>query len=526
MTTMKPLPQLDQLNLDAHTKQQVTGIVQALLDQAQQAIRAQELKIQALTMELAHLRRIQFGKKNESLSLQPSLFEESVLADIAAVHAEIEQIDVTVKTNAPKSSRVRAGRQPLPDHLPRIEYRHEPESCQCDQCGNKLIKIGEDVTEQLDVEPVRFFVHRHIRSQYACKSCETVTAEPVPPAVIDSGMAAPGLLAWVISNKYLNHLPLYRLEQIAAREQVTLSRSTLADWVGRIGVALQPLTEQLKWHLLQGNTLHADETPVAQLEPGNGKTQRAYLWAYRSNDFDPGPRIVVFDYQAGRSGRHAHNFLQNWQGHLMVDDYGGYKALFSRTQSPCIELACWAHARRKFFDLHQANDSPMAFEALQRIAGLYAIETEGKQLTIETRQQLRAEKSLPVLDALYDWLRQTRMQTVHGGASAKALDYTLKRWPSLVRYAHTGNLPIDNNPVENSIRPIAIGKKNWLFAGSERAGQRAAVIQTLLGTAQLNSIDPAAWLKNILTKLPTWPNNRIDELLPLAPELIETLKQK
>lgn len=193
---------------------------------------------------------------------------------------------------------------------------------------------------------------------------------------------------------------------------------------------------------------------------------------------------------------------------------------------PVLNWRGFAHARRKFFDLHQANDSPMAFEALQRIAGLYAIETEGKQLTIETRQQLRAEKSLPVLDALYDWLRQTRMQTVHGGASAKALDYTLKRWPSLVRYAHTGNLPIDNNPVENSIRPIAIGKKNWLFAGSERAGQRAAVIQTLLGTAQLNSIDPAAWLKNILTKLPTWPNNRIDELLPLAPELIETLKQK
>ncbi|SEG24123.1 Transposase [Nitrosomonas ureae] len=526
MTTMKPLAQLDQLNLDAHTKQQVTGIVQALLDQAQQAIRVQELKIQALTMELAHLRRIQFGKKNESLSSQPNLFEESVLADIAAVHAEIEQIDVTVKTNAPKSPRVRAGRQPLPDHLPRIEHRHEPESCQCGQCGNKLVKIGEDVTEQLDVEPARFFVHRHIRPQYACKSCETITAEPVPPAIIDSGMAAPGLLAWVITSKYLNHLPLYRLEQIAAREQVTLSRSTLAEWVGRIGVALQPLTEQLKWHLLQGNTLHADETPVTQLEPGNGKTQRAYLWAYRSNDLDPGPRIVVFDYQISRSGQHARNFLQNWQGHLLVDDYGGYKALFSRAALSCTELACWAHARRKFFDLHQANGSSMAFEALQRIANLYAIEKESKHLNIELRQQLRAEKSLPVLDELHDWLRQTRMQTAHGGASAKALDYALKRWPSLVRYAHTGYLPIDNNPVENSIRPIAIGKKNWLFTGSQRAGQRAANIQTLLGTAQLNGLNPGAWLNDILTKLPTWPNSRIDELLPFAPEFIQSLKLK
>ena len=373
---MKSLAQLDQLNLDADTKQQVTGIVQTLLDQAEQAkqeIHAQALKIQALTMELAHLRRIRFGKKNESLSSkQLSLFEESVLADIAAVDAEIEQIDSTAKTTT-KSPRARAGRQPLPDHLPRIEHRHEPESCQCGQCGNNLVKIGEDVTEQLDVEPARFFVHRHIRPQYACKSCETVTAEPVPPAVIDGGMAAPGLLAWVMSNKYLNHLPLYRLEQMAAREQVTLSRSTMAEWVGRTGVALQPLVDHLTWHLLQGNTLHADETPVAQLEPGNGKTRKAYLWAYRSNDLDPGPRIVVFDYQTGRSGRHAQNFLENWQGHLLVDDYGGYKALFSRTASPCTELACWAHARRKFFDLHQANNSPMAFEALQRIGDLYAM---------------------------------------------------------------------------------------------------------------------------------------------------------
>jgi transposase len=522
---MKSLASLDQLNLDAATKAQVADVVQTLLDQAQQEIHAQELKIQALTMELAHLRRIRFGKKNESLSSrQLSLFEESVLADIAAVDAEIEQIDTTVKTTAAKPPRTRAGRQPLPDHLPRIEHRHEPESCQCGQCGRDLVKISEDVTEQLDVEPARFFVHRHIRPQYACKSCETVTAEPVPPAVIDGGMAAPGLLAWVMSNKYLNHLPLYRLEQIAAREQVTLSRSTLAEWVGRTGVALQPLADRLTWHLLQGNTLHADETPVAQLDPGKGKTRKAYLWAYRSNDLEPGPRIIIFDYQAGRSGRHAQNFLENWQGHLLVDDYGGYKALFSRTASPCIELGCWAHARRKFYDLHQANDSPMAFEALKRIGTLYAIEAEGKHMPIKERQQLRTEKSFPVLNALHVWLMQTRTQTANGGASAKALDYTLKRWPSLVRYVQTGHLPIDNNPVENTIRPIAIGKKNWLFTGSERAGQRAAAIQTLFGTAQLNGLDPAKWLKDTLTKLPTWPNSRIDELLPLTPAFIHSLK--
>lgn len=520
---MKTLAQLDHLNLDPDTMIQV----QMLLEQSQKEVRFQQLKIQALTMELAYLRRIRFGKKSESLSsAHPDLFEETLQTDLAAVNAEIEQLDPTAKADSVKPPRSRAGRQPLPNHLPRIEHRHEPESCECDQCGHQLVKIGEDVSEQLDVEPAKFFVHRHIRPQYACKTCETVTAAPIPPAIIDGGMAAPGLLSWVLTSKYLNHLPLYRLEQIAAREQVTLSRSTMAEWVGRVGVALQPLVDRLRWHLLQGNTLHADETPVAQLDPGKGKTRKAYLWAYRSNDLEPGPRIIIFDYQAGRSGRHVQNFLENWQGHLTVDDYGGYKALFSEKQtSPCIELACWAHARRKFFDLHKANNSPMAFEALQRIGNLYAIEAMCKDLSIKDRQQLRKEKSLPELEALHNWLMKTRIQTANGGGSAKALDYTLKRWPSLVRYAQTGHLPIDNNPVENVIRPIAIGKKNWLFTGSERAGQRAATIQTLLGTAQLNGLNPSDWLTDTLIKLPTWPNSRIDELLPLPLDFIEMLKQ-
>lgn len=522
---MKTLAQLDQLDLTPDAKIQVANLIQTLLDETKK--QANELKLlvaknQALALELAHLRRIRYGAKSESLShVQLSLLEEAWEADTAEIEAQIEQLSAP----ANKPARPRAGRQPLPDHLPRIEHRHEPASCQCGQCGRDLVKIGEDVTEQLDVEPARFFVHRHIRPQYACKSCETITAEPVPPAVIDGGMAAPGLLAWVMTNKYLNHLPLYRLEQIAAREQVTLSRSTLAQWVGRTGAALQPLVDRLTWHLLQGNTLHADETPVAQLEPGNGKTRKAYLWAYHSNDLEPGPRIVIFDYQAGRSGRHAQNFLQNWQGHLLVDDYGGYKALFSANASPCTELGCWAHARRKFFDLHQANGSPMAFEALRHIGALYAIEAEGKHLTRDARQQLRAAKSLSALHALHDWLMQTRMQTANGGGSAKALDYTLRRWPSLIRYAQTGHLPIDNNPVENTIRPIAIGKKNWLFVGSERAGKRAAAIQTLFGTAQLNGLDPAAWLKDTIIKLPVWPNSRIDELLPFTSEFIKSLKQ-
>jgi transposase len=537
---MKPFAELDHLDLDPTAKTQVAALLQSLLDQTARdaallqakdaVIKAKDFKIEALTHEVAYYRRLRFSVKSEALSpLQRDVFEETWNTDVSAIEAELEQL----KDNEPgetvvKPKRPRAGRQPLPAHLPRIEHRHEPELCTCGKCGQDLVKIGEDVTEQLDVEPAKFTVHRHIRPQYACKNCETITAAPIPPAVIDGGMAAVGLLTWVMISKYQDHLPLYRLEQIAAREHVILSRSTLAEWVGRVGVALQPLVDRLIWHLLQGNTLHADETPVAQLDPGKGKTRKAYLWAYRSNDLqEDQPRLIVFDYQPGRSGEHARQFLGNWSGHLLVDDYAGYKALFANTgnRQSCIELACLAHARRKFFDLHQANQSPMALEALQRIATLYAIEAESQAFSIDARQQLRAEKTLPQLQAFHDWLVKTRVGIANGSASAKAMDYTLKRWPAIIRYAETGHLPIDNNPVENCIRPIALGKKNWLFAGSERAGKRAAAIQTLLGTAKLNGINPADWLRDTLEKLPTWPNRRIDELLPLTPEWIDTIKQ-
>jgi transposase len=526
---MKTPLQLDDLNLDATAKTQVAALVQSLLEQAKTEsakyyeadLHAKDLKIQALILELAHLRRIRYGVKSEALSsLQRDLLRDICNEDIAALEAEVEQVEDNPSSDTvAKPKRPRAGRQPLPPHLPRIEHLHEPESCQCGRCGKDLVKIGEDITEQLDVEPAKFFVHRHIRPQYACRLCEIITAAPIPPAIIDGGMAAVGLLTWVMVSKYLDHLPLYRLEQIAARDKVILARSTLAEWVGRTGVALQPVADRLIEILLERGILHVDETPVPQLDPGSGKAKRAYLWAYRSNDLEEGPRIIVFDYRGGRSGEHARQFLGTWQGHLLVDDYGGYKALFSAARQkalPCIELGCWAHARRKFFDLHKANASSMALEALTRIGQLYAIEQQGKALDIDARQLLRAEQSRPVLDALHQWLTQTRANTANGGGSAKAIDYTLKRWAAMIRYAETGHLPIDNNPVENTIRPIALGKKNWLFAGSERAGIRAAAIQTLLGTAKLNGIDPAAWLKDTLEKLPTWPNSRIDELLPFA----------
>jgi transposase len=521
--------ELARFNPDPALSNWITGTVQKLIDQAQEEaaesvrlsaqitrrdteLHAAQTKIQALTLELAHLRRMRFGARSEALSAeQHDLFQETQASDVAATRAELAKQHAGMP-QAPRPPRARAGRQPLPDHLPRIEHVHEPESCTCGQCGKDLVKIGEDISEQLDVEPARFFVHRHIRPQYACRICETVSAAPIPPAVIDGGMAAVGLLSWVAISKFLDHLPLYRLERIAARDGVTLSRTTMAEWIGRIGVALQPLVDRLVAHLLERRVLHADETPVQQLDPGRGKTKRAYLWAYQSNVLETGPPIVVFDYQPSRAGQHAKNFLSEWRGHLMVDDFGGYKALFA---DGVTELGCLAHARRKFFDLNAAQSNPIAQEALTRIAALYAIEAQGREMDIVARTQLRQEQAQPLLQSLHDWLIRTRMTVAHGGGTARAIDYSLKRWAALRRYATDGRLPIDNNPVENAIRPIAIGKKNWLFVGSERAGKRAAAIQSLLATAKLNGLDPAAWLRDTLEKLPTCLNSQIDSLLPL-----------
>lgn len=477
-------------------------------------IKAADMKIAALTLELAHHKRIRFANKSEAFSPeQRDLFQETWNVDLAAIEAEVNRV---AQQSAPQANKPRrpTGRQPLPAHLPRIEHRHEPTSCTCGQCGNDLIKIGEDISEQLDVEPARFFVHRHIRPQYACRTCQRVSAAPIPAAIIDGGLAAPGLHAWVVTQKFLDHLPLYRIEQIGERHGVPIPRSTSAEWVGQTGVAVQPLADRLADLLRQRSILHADETPVAQLDPGRGKTKRAYLWAYRSNDLDSNrdPPIIVFDYQPNRSGSHAKLFLRDWRGSLMVDDFGGYKTLF---ECGITELGCFAHARRKFFDLHAANSSPSAAYVLERIRELYAIERDAKELDMHARWQLRQTQAQPILDALHVWLLATRATVADGSGLAKAINYSLKRWPALVRYANSGDLPIDNNPVENAIRPIAIGKKNWLFCGSERAGKRAAAIQTLLGTAKLNQLEPYAWLKDTLEKLPTWPNSRIDELLPL-----------
>ena len=488
------------------------------LEEQNKRLQALEAENKQLKLALAHHGRMRFGIKSEVFNdQQRDLFAEDWQVDDADLQQHVAQWDTQVglDTSTPvKPARVRAGRQPLAAHLPRIEVRHAPVSCTCGDCGQALSLVRDEVVEKLDVIPTQFQVIRHIYPQMACRQCEMMVAKPSVLSVIDGGVATARLLAWVMVSKFVDHLPLYRLAQIAMRQGVPLPRATLADWVGRIGVALQPLVDRLVERLRQRAVLHADETPVQQLDPKakSGGTQRAYLWAYRSNSLDGQAPIVVFDYQTSRAGRHARAFLQDWQGHLVVDDYAGYKALFN---GKVIEVGCWAHVRRKFFELHVANQSPMAAEALRRIGVLYEIEQRGKALTVTERQALRQADSVPVLLSLQEWLTEQVRSITPNSGMAKALSHALKRWPSLVVYAQSGDIPIDHNPVENCIRPIALGKKNWLFAGSERAGCRAAAIQSLLATAKLNGLEPLGWLSSTLERLPTWPYSRIDELLPL-----------
>ena len=478
--------------------------------QRDHTIAFKDAKISKFTHEIARLRRVQFAAKSERMDpAQRELFDEAMAADIAVLEAELASLKTPSAEPTPRERRAPA-RRTLPADLPRVEAIHEPASCDCASCGAALVKIGEHVSEKLDVEPMTFFVRRDVYPQYACRTCETIVAEPVAPAILDRGLAAPGLLAQVAIQKYTDHLPLYRQEAIFARHGITLSRTTLAEWIGVIGLRLQPLVDALRTRLLDAPVLHADETPVAQLDPGAGKTKRAYLFAYRTAE---GPPIILFDYCASRAGKHAADFLGDWKGALMVDDYGGYKALFA---DGITELACLAHARRKFFDVHKASASPLAKEALERIGALYAIEAKLRDLDAATRHRERQRYLAPKLDELKSWLVDLSTVVLGNTGLAGAVRYTLRRWNALARVLNDGRYPIDNNPIENAIRPIAIGRKNWLFAGSETAGQRAAAIMSLLATAKANGIEPHAWLTDTLTRLPTTKDRDIASLLPLA----------
>lgn len=514
--------QIDPAQLGALNAEQLRELAARLIERAHrdaQQLLWRDARIDQLTFEIAQLKRQRFGASSERFSVeQKQLFDEAIEADIAAAEAQLEQLRSSLPAKA-ESPKARPKRTALPAHLPRVERRHEPENTTC-ACGCAMTRIGEDISEKLDYAPGVFTVERHIRGKWACGHCRTLIQAPVPAEVIDKGIPTAGLLAQVLVAKHADHLPLYRQEAIFGRAGLAIPRPTLAAWVGQCGVQLQPLVEALKDELLGCRVLHADETPVAMLAPGTGKTHRAYLWAYAA-----GPResltAVVYDFTASRSGEHPRRFLGHgpepnpdqppWRGSLVCDDFAGYSALFPLGVT---EAGCMAHARRKFVELHVANQSTIAVEAIELIKRLYDVEREIRDADDGQRLQARRERSTPIAQALHDWLTAQRARVADGTATARAIDYSLKRWDALTRYLADPALPIDNNHDEQQIRPWATGRKNWLFAGTLAAGQRAAAITSLIQSAKLNSHDPYAYLKDVLRRLPTQRASRIAELLP------------
>ena len=502
---MHPADQLTQMNAD-ELREFAARLITQIADNERE-ISLKQLKIDQLTHEMAILKRWKFAARSEQLhGEQRHLFDETLEADLEAIGLELAALKRAEDKTQPKDQPRRA---PLPANLPRIEVRHEPESTVC-ACGCALKRIGEDVSEKLDYTPGVFSVERHIRGKWACAKCQTLTQAPVPAHVIDKGIPTAGLLAQVLVAKYLDHQPLYRQEGIFGRAGLAIARSTLAQWVGVCGVRLQPLADALRQAMLARDVLHADETPVAMLSPGKGKTHRAYLWTYGTTEYDT-LKAVVYDFADGRAGEHARRFLEGWSGKLVCDDYAGYKALFERGVT---EVGCLAHARRKFHELWANHKSVVAEQALSFYGALYDIERIAKELDADERQRLRTLRSRPIADTLHEWLTLQRQKATDGTALAKAIDYSLGRWQALTRFIGDGTLPPDNNHIENRIRPVALGRSNWLFAGSLRGGQRAAAAMSLIQSAKLNGHDPYAYLKDVLERLPTHPANRIEELLP------------
>ncbi len=493
------VPSVDQLDSEA---------LRTLARQLMQQLQVSESRNQQLLHELAILRRHRFGARSEqSAGVQGSLLDETIEADLADIEQQLQRqssrTQVETRDSAPPK------RQALPPELPRIDHHHEPDSTIC-ACGCQLQRIGQDVTEKLDHVPSMLTVQRHIRGKWVCRQCQTLVQAPMPAQIIDKGLATSGLLAQVLVSKFADHLPLYRQEQIFMRAGVRLVRSTLAQWVGSCGAQLQPLVDALRESILAQSVLQADETLVQMLQPGSGKTHRAYLWAYTPGVYES-LKAVVYDFTEGRAGAYARAFLGDWQGQLVCDDYGGYKACF---EQGITEVGCMAHARRKFFELHDRGKSLIAEQALVLIGQLYGVEAQARDMTPQQRQALRQQQARPVAAALYAWMREHRLKVPDNTGIARALDYSLKRWQALTHYLDDGRLPIDNNHTENQIRPIALGRKNWLFAGSLRSGKRAAAIMSLIQSAKLNGHDPYAYLRDVLERLPTHPNNRINELLP------------
>jgi transposase len=480
-----------------------------LLLEERAARQVDQAEIQSLKLQLAYLKRQQYGQSSEQLSEK-----------IAQLELTLEDLEAaaTVSTSTPeptmRGSRVR---RPLPAYLPHENVTHAPlpEECSCPACGGTMKVLGDDASEMLEYVPSHFKVIRHIRPKLACSRCDKIVQASAPSRPIARGLAGPGLLAHVLVSKYADHLPLYRQSQIFARSGIDLDRSTLADWVGGAHELLAPLVEALADHVLAGTHLHADDTPYPVLAPGTGKTKIARIWTYVRDERSWGGEIppgVLFRYTPDRKGMHPRTHLAHFAGALHADGYAGFDRLFETGR--IHEIACWAHARRKFFDLHEATSSPIAKEALDRIGALYGIESEIRGRPPDERKAIRQARAGPLLNDLRAWLLSTTHQLSKKSDAAGAIRYTLSRWEALCRYRDDGRAELDNNAAERALRCIALGRKNHLFAGADTGGERAAGIYSLIGSAKLNDIDPEAYLRYVLERIAEHPINQITNLLP------------
>jgi transposase len=484
--------------------------------QAEARASGAEAMVAHLKLLIAKMKRDRFGQSSERaqhLLDQMELQLEELEADAAENEAAIMPVDTA---SVPGFTRRKPARAPLPAHLPRERVViAAPSACPC--CGGRLAKLGEDITETLEVVPRQWKVIQTVREKFTCRRCETITQPPAPFHPIARARAGASLLAMILYAKFGEHQPLNRQSASYAREGIELDTSTLADWVGACAATLMPLVELIRRHVLAAERLHGDDTTVPVL--AKNKTATARLWTYVRDDRPfggPDPPAAIFYYSRNRSGEHPARHLAGYSAILQADAYAGFGELYDarRRPGPITEAGCWSHGRRKFFELADLRKAPLAIEAVRRIDAIFTIEREINGLAPTDRHAARQNRLAPLVGDLAEWMRAERGRLSRHAETAKAIDYMLKRWAAFTRFLDDGHICLTNNAAERALRGIALGRKAWLFAGSDRGGERAAAIYTLIGTAKLNDVDPQAWLADVLGRINDHPASRLDELLP------------
>ena len=485
--------------------------LEASLARANAALAARDLLIDTLRGQIARLRRMQFGASSEKLGREIEQLElalEELETESAATATEAVAPDM-----APRSVPVRS----LPDHLPREEIVYEPASgtCTCPDCGGMLRRLGVDTHELLDVVPVRWRVVRNVRPKYSCRACEKIVQAPAPVSAVARGKATFATLAHVVVAKFDHHLPLYRQAEMMTAQGLDIDRSTLAGWTGQAAALLDPVVSRIRDEVLTAGKIHADDTPVPVLDPGRGKTATGRLWVYAANDrasASTTPPATWYRFTPDRTATHPLAHLAGFRGFLQADAYAGFDGLY---RSGVTEVGCWAHFRRKVFDLHERSPTPLTTDILERIGALYAVEAEVRGQPPDVRRRARQERSQPLVDALREELDAALRRLSSKSDMAKAIAYGTKRWPALCRFLDDGRLEIDNNIAERALRGVAVGRRNWLFAGSRAGGERAAAIYTVIQTCKANGVDSEAYIADVIARVADdWPASRWNELMP------------